>query len=581
MTTEDPRIGLMELLFTGLATTTAVLLPACCSTGAQRTTHLRVAQFGAVGAGKTDDRAAIQCAINAAVKTGRGSTVLLGAGKVYRLAQYRAAVGALIVSGARGLTIDGAGSTLLCHPSNRPLAIHASENISVRDLILDYDPLPFTQGRMQTVDPEAGIVEFEADPGYTAPMLGDKSLYNDFKDSDCVFVRADRKFTHSWLRLSEVTEPRPGLFRCRFHGSPTHVAKQLRRTQVGDFIVVKMKFPKGEPLRAPDGRFIATSVGNINVAFSNDVTLSHITSYAAPSMTFNAYGSEGIVLDHCAVIRKPGTDRLIAGQSDGCHLKSLTVMPKILNCRFEALMDDSINVKISTERVLRVEGRRVLVGHGDILYNDTVVKPGDEMELYDYDGKRHLGFGKVTSAERASYRRAWLTFEEEPAGLAPGDVMYHRPITPVEIRGVEFGSQLKTAIVTHPPGNVTDCVFDDVAYGVHAFVNGPIEGCMPREIRVHNCTFIRNTIAALALAVPSLQAAPPAEFTLAAEGCRFVLGGGKGRLLSAYNVRGISLADCAAVFEDDRKLDDVIHTRGCTEVDTTGIASQTIRRSQR
>jgi len=531
-----------------------------------------VAKFGAVGDGKTDDLEAIQRAIDAAVGAGSGSTVLLEPGKVYRLAQHMASVGALIVSGAKGLTIDGAGSTLLCHPSNRPLAIHASEQIVVRNLTLDYDPLPFTQGRMHMVAPDAGVVEFEAGAGYAAPVLGNKGLYNDFKNSDCVFVRTDRKFTHSWLRLSEITEPAPGLFRCQFHGSAKHVARQLKRTQTGDFIVVKMKFPQGEPLRAPDGRFIATGVANINIAFSHDVTLSHITSYAAPSMTFNAHGSEGVVLSHCAAVRKPGTDRLIAGQSDGCHLKSLTVMPKILHCRFEALMDDSINVKISSERVLKVEGQRVLVGHGDILYNDTVVKPGDEMELYDYDGKRHLGFGIVVAAERAGYRRARLTFAEEPVGLEPGDLMYHRPITPVEIRGVTFGSQLKTAMIVRPPGEVADCVFDDVAYGVHAFVNGPIEGCMPREIRVRNCTFIRNTIAALALYVPSLPAAPPNEFTLAAEGCRFVLGGDKGRLLSAYNVRGISLKNCTAVFEDDRKLDDVIRTRGCTDVDTTGIA---------
>ena len=63
------------------------------------------------------------------------------------------------------------------------------------------------------------------------------------------------------------------------------------------------------------------------------------------------------------------------------------------------------------------------------------------------------------------------------------------------------------------------------------------------------------------------------EFTLTAESCRVVFGGGKGRLLSAYNVRGISLKNCAATFEDDRKLDDVTHTRGCSDVDTTGIAS--------
>lgn len=529
----------------------------------------RVADFGAAGDGETDDRPAIQRAIDAAVKADGPAALRFESGRVYRLARHVPANGMLIVAGAEDLTLDGAGATLLCHPSNRILAIHASKRIEVRNFTLDYAPLPFTQGRMQTVDAEAGCIEFQPGAGYSAPVLGGEELYRDFKDSDCVFVRADGKFTHSWLRIRGITEPSPGLFRCTFHGA--NVAEQLHRTKAGDLIVVKMKHPQGETLRAPDGRFIATPVANINVSFSEQVLLEHITSYAAPGMTFNAHGSEAVVLDRCAAIRKPGTDRLVAGQSDGCHLKSLTVMPRILNCRFEALMDDSINVKISAERVEAIEGCRVLVAHNDIFYNDTVVDSGDEMEMYDPDNRTHLGFGKVIDVEPAGYRKAWLTFEKAPAGLGPGDLMYHRPVSPVEIRGVKFGSQLKTAILVRPPGTIADSTFDDVAYGVHAFVDGPIEGCMPREIRVQNCTFRHNTVSALALAVPSPQAPPPSRFTLDVRECRFVAGGNQGRLLSAYNVRGVSFRDSSVVIEDGRTLESLILTRNCSAVDLAGV----------
>jgi hypothetical protein len=285
-----------------LALLVSVLLTGCAATG-QR---FRVADFGAVGDGKTDDRAAIQRAIDAAVKAGPGSTVLFEKGRVYRLAQHAPAYGMLLLNGADGVSLDGNGATLLCHPANRILAVYASKRVAVRNFILDYAPLPFTQGRMQTVEPEAGFVEFAVSPGYQAPVLGGETIYPNFKSSDCVFVRADGTFTRSWLRLREITQPREGTFKARFHGAPKHVSTQLRRTKAGDFIAVKMRVPKGEVLRTPDGRFIATGVANINVAFSRD---------------------------------------------------------------FEALMDDSINVKISSERVKQVRGRRVLVSHGDILYN--------------------------------------------------------------------------------------------------------------------------------------------------------------------------------------------------------------------
>jgi hypothetical protein len=533
-----------------------------------------VVDFGATGDGRTDDRAAIQKAIDAAVAGDRGATVQFEADKVYRLDRHERAFGMLIVSGAQGLTLDGNGATLLSHPSSRILAIHDSKKIRALNFTLDYAPLPYTQGRMHVVSPENGFIEFKPDEGYAAPVLGDSTVYRDFKTSDCVFIRSDRRFTHSWLRLSQITEPEPGVFRCRFHGGPKHVGRQLKRTSANDFIAIKMLFPQGQIMRAPDGRHIATTSGSINIGFCHDVVLDGITSYAAPNMTFNAHGSEAITVRNCVVMRKPGTDRLIAGQSDGCHLKCLTIMPKILNCRFEALMDDSIAVRVSGEIVKRKEGKRVLLQHGDIVYNDCVIKPGDELELYDTLNKKHLGFSTVVAVERVAYRKVWVTLEQDAVGLNEGDRVYLKPVTPAEVKGVKFGTQLKTAISKLPPGIVAECTFEDTSYGVHAFTSAswPSSG-MPREIRVRDCTFLNCTVAALAWSTPAILASPPAAFSLRVENCRFTLDKKKGRLLSAGNARStISFKNCRVNIKDGRSLEQVMHTRNCSTVDTGGLA---------
>ncbi|NQU42578.1 hypothetical protein HQ520_04785, partial [bacterium] len=396
-----------------------------------------VSDYGALGDGKTDDYGAIQRAIDTAIGTG-GGRVVFEPGRVYRLDQRLEACGALLVEGATSLTLEGNGATLLAHPSNRILSLYNSRDIVVRDLILDYDPLPFTQARMVQVDTDAGVVRLEVCPGYADPVIGGEDLYGDNKHSDSVFIDGEsRLFTQSWLRLREVQPAPEGGFTARFHWETKDVARQLGRTKAGDFIVIKMRYPQGEPKIDGNGRYIASSAGNVGIAFCKNVRLENVTSYAAPVMTFNSHGSEGVVLENCSVVRKAGTDRVIAGQSDAVHLKSLTIMPRLLGCRFEAVMDDLVHVKTSANTVQEVKGPRLRLTHADIAYNDVVLEPGQEVIVYDPGKKMHLGVAKIRETERTKYREMWVTLDSPIQGVSQGTLVFPKPQTTTEIRGCE------------------------------------------------------------------------------------------------------------------------------------------------
>ncbi|MEI7733793.1 MAG: glycosyl hydrolase family 28-related protein [Verrucomicrobiota bacterium] len=165
-----------------------------------------VAAFGAKGDGQNDDRAAIQQAIDAAIASGTNAVVSFGRGMFYRLGKQDDDPAALRLGGASGLTLSGNGATLLAHPSNRQLAIFDSKHVLIRDLLLDFNPLPFTQARVTDLALAQGTIRFRVEPNYDDPSVGAGDLYPDFKNSDAVFLDgATRAFTHEWGRVSNIT----------------------------------------------------------------------------------------------------------------------------------------------------------------------------------------------------------------------------------------------------------------------------------------------------------------------------------------------------------------------------------------
>ncbi|MEI7733780.1 MAG: hypothetical protein WCO56_29715, partial [Verrucomicrobiota bacterium] len=365
-------------------------------------------------------------------------------------------------------------------------------------------------------------------------------------------------------RLNKVTL-RSHTLEVRFHNS--NLDKRFARLKVGDFIAVKRPFPAVVPRRDKQGRFLSSASANIYITFSQDVRLERVVSYAAPQMTFVASGSEAVVLDSCRIVRKPGTNRLIAGNSDGAHFKSLTVMPQVLNSTFEALMDDSINFKISSEVVREVQGPRVRLDHGEIVTNDLVIQPGQSLSFLGGPGFQHLGYAKVKAVERIRYREVWVTLEGPVAALAVGDLAFLRPITDAVVSGCEFRTQLKTALVVHgPPTVISNSAFADVAYGLHAFFNSRVEGPPPFNIRVTNCEFLRPSAAAVALFLPSTNSLPTGISSLIADQCRVTVEGNRGLLLSAINQQKNELRNWRVTVRDNRTKAELIRVRGCPAI---------------
>jgi hypothetical protein len=504
----------------------------------------------------TDDFAEIQNAITDAIRHGSNGSVTLESGRTYRLEERPPdAPGPLLIIGADGLTIDGNGATLLVHPTRMVFAIAKSQRVTLKNMTIDYDPLPYTQVVIQSISPESGTITFSPMTGYVEPAVSD---YNDFVPSDAMFYDRDtRKMTHSFLRLRTISQNADETFSAAFHGDPGHVSRVLAARKPGDFLTVKLPYSRGKPLIDTDGRYLSTDGTAIRVAFSKDVRVENVTLYASPNMGFTATGSQGMVLERYRVMRKPGTDRLASLCSDSAHFKSVTVMPKLTHCYFDGMMDDAVNVKVSSAKVIEKTGKKLVIDHNDIAYDDIAMESGMQVSFYDFERKKHLGFAVLHSVNRIQYRRAEIELKEDVPGILPGVLLYTCPENLLEISDCVFKSQFNNALLIRPSAVIRNCWFEDVNVAIHAISHEPIEGPMPPGLMtVENCDFIRCADAAVALYVPSLEALPFVagnDEALKLSHSRFLLPHHEGIAIRNHNRAGIVVENIAILSGDSKK----------------------------
>ncbi len=130
------------------------------------TNIFNVKKFGAKGNSKADDTLAFLTAISAADASQPFGEVFLPAG-VYRVSSSNAY--ALQFKSLSDISLKGEGTNsilLVSNPENGCLGFFYCTNITVENITIDYDPLPFTQGTITAVDTTHGSFDLLIDNGY-------------------------------------------------------------------------------------------------------------------------------------------------------------------------------------------------------------------------------------------------------------------------------------------------------------------------------------------------------------------------------------------------------------------------------
>ena len=288
----------------------------------------------------------------------------------------------IILKQLSSIEVHGNGAQLINTARASTLQISDASHVTIRDLTIDYDPLPFTQGTIASFDGAAREIIVKVDPGYP----DDPALLATITDG--FFKVMDRR----------TRTLKPG---ARDFLSPSRVER------VNDGVIkvhlqwgANDRFPSQLPITVGDVVAITNSSGDaISVTGSVSTTLLDLKLLASPGMGIvEDAGAGGTRLQKVSVVPGPRpkgatTDRLVSTNADGSHFATVEHGATIEDCTFSNTSDDAVNVHGFYYYVIQK------AGPGRYLFSpkwDVGLMAGDEIETCEHGTFRSLGRTRIT-----------------------------------------------------------------------------------------------------------------------------------------------------------------------------------------
>lgn len=256
------------------------------------------------------------------------------------------------------VTIEGNGATVVfTNPSRGGFRFVESDNVTIRNLEFDFDPLPFTQGRITEFSADAKTITLKLDEGY--PSLTHE-----------MFQRANSVFALAYTSDREFVQGQRGIGRNgKYFSSIEQVGSRRFRLTLGEH-----SFMSGVKI---DNRLAVLARNDETALAFYDVenpVLDSVTLHTSNGAGFATEACHDPTFRNCTIAPPSDTTRQLATVADGIRIVNCLASPTVENCRHEYLGDDSVVVdhrmvevlELLDERTIRVESTHpVVVGVGD------------------------------------------------------------------------------------------------------------------------------------------------------------------------------------------------------------------------
>ncbi|WP_338824507.1 right-handed parallel beta-helix repeat-containing protein [Bradyrhizobium septentrionale] len=280
-----------------------------------------------------------------------------------------------------GFELNGNGAQLINTTRSGTFVISDCSHLTIRDLSIDYDPLPFTQGTIAAFDKAALEITVRIDPGYPDDAALLAAMAGGFFKVMDRHNRALKTGARDFLSPSHVARISDGLIKVRLQWGANDRSPSQLPIVIGDVVAIS----NGGAHAVTVDSSVATSLIDLKLL-------------ASPGMGIIENGGEGsMMLQKVSVVPGPRpksatTDRLISTNSDGSHFTALERGPTFEDCSFANTCDDAINVHgFYYYVVAKTAPRRFLLSPKW----DIGLVAGDDIESCDHATFRSLGRSKV------------------------------------------------------------------------------------------------------------------------------------------------------------------------------------------
>ena len=380
------------------------------------------------------------------------------------------------IKGLRDTVIDFGGADLIGKVRTRFLNMEDCTNVTIKGFSLDFDPLPYTQGIIRSVDKDGtwdveivdGYPDVEATDGGNEPIDAHDPFWPiQVYDGNTHELKNPMRFRDGVA----VVRTAPGRF--RISGGLN------RKGNVGDVAVWSVR----------ESRKVANEC--IVTLRTKNCRFEDVTFYATPhGRIIDAFCSSNSYIN-CRMIRRPpekdirprGMPRLRSGNHDFIIAKCGVIGPQIIGCTAEYHCDDCVNISGMYCLVTEVKGRelRVLkdwfwgagVDEGDdvqIMFPDGTCPPDAKVVSVRPDGAKTAAETKFASelglwpgtAERMGDALA-IILDREIDGLKPGAIIMseNKCCNGFLVKGCRFGStRARGMLIKASRGKIDSCEVD-------------------------------------------------------------------------------------------------------------------------